>query len=115
MASGKTHAILGGVVGFVVYGCYKLQKNEKLTFGDTISAIGGGTVCGILADILEPALRNPQHRKFLHSVTWAYILYKLTGKIEGDSTLGLPFNIAIGAYLSHLAADSFTQRSLPLI
>lgn len=74
-----------------------------------------------LPDHLEPAL-HPNHRQFFHSLAFAgligYGMYRayqwepeeVAGKLVRFAGLALG-----AAYLAHLARDSFTAKSLPLI
>ena len=74
-----------------------------------------------LPDLFEPAV-NPNHRQLFHSVAMfgaiGYGMWKLNHwKPEDDwqrllRVLGL---VGGAAYLSHLARDAFTAKSLPMI
>jgi len=77
--------------------------------------------CGTLPDIIEPAV-NPNHRQFFHSLGFAgmmgyglYKLYKWEPEDEFDKFLKGAALVAGGAYLTHLAMDATTPKSLPII
>lgn len=76
---------------------------------------------GSLPDLLEPAI-HPNHRQFFHSIIFAglvgygvYKAYKWRPKDTGDQLLRWVLLIAGGAYLTHLAMDAVTSKSLPLV
>jgi membrane-bound metal-dependent hydrolase YbcI (DUF457 family) len=79
--------------------------------------MGLGLTFATLPDWIEPAT-NPNHRKFFHSLTTAGLVgYGMYGKHTHNINVNLlEYVRSIGfAYLSHLAADSTTPKSLPLI
>ena len=82
-------------------------------------ALGAG--CTNLPDILEPAT-SPNHRKVFHSVACAVVLiagFKKAWDWEPDDSAGRVLRFValagIAGYLTHLALDATTKRSLPLI
>lgn len=83
------------------------------------ACIAGG--CGTLPDLIEPAT-SPLHRQLFHSVAFATVvgvmLYR-TYQWQPDTDSGRVTRhillFAGAAYLIHLAMDSMTPRSLPLI
>ena len=86
-------------------------------------AVAAATAAGFgtLPDVLEPAL-HPNHRQFFHSVLFAagvsvalYKLYKWKPETEGGELLRALSLVVGAAYLVHLAMDSLTRKSLPLI
>lgn len=90
--------------------------------GRTIAAAFGGAVFGPSPDWVEPAYRDPNHRRFFHSVAFAALLalglrevYRWQPETDGDRVIRGLLLIAGGAYLVHLAMDAMTKRSLPLI
>jgi membrane-bound metal-dependent hydrolase YbcI (DUF457 family) len=78
-------------------------------------------ILGTLPDKIEPAL-HPHHRQFYHSVTLGVGVWWLGRQVykwRPESELGeiarFLLLVAGGAYLSHLALDALTKRSLPLV
>lgn len=88
---------------------------------DLTEFLGSGMVGALAATIpdkLEPAT-NPNHRELFHSYlflvgTLATELHILKGE-QAKYLLKLLSLAAAGGYSSHLLADSFTKKSLPLI
>lgn len=121
MPNAATHRFGAALVvgGFSAYSEYK-KKGENTATPLAHSAFAA--VCGTLPDILEPAL-NPNHRRFFHSFGFAgllgYGLYQLHQKWQPqDEVEKVAKNVALiagSAYLIHLAMDSTTPKSLPLI
>ena len=66
MPNSSTHLIAGGLSGLIVAMFDKNDNHE--TVRDPFLAAAIGAVSGRLPDMLEPALRNPYHRQFFHSV-----------------------------------------------
>jgi len=114
MASVKTHAILGGVVGLAIYALHKRINHERWTSEGTLGSICGGALCGILADKLEPAFHNPNHRQALHSFATLVGMLSAYNKLGSNISQKLMINIGIGGYASHLIMDAFTPKGLPL-
>lgn len=74
-----------------------------------------------LPDQIEPAL-HPNHRQFFHSVIFAgalgygmYRAYKWEPQSTGEKIFRWFALIAGAAYLSHLALDACSAKSLPLL
>lgn len=119
MASGKTHLVVGAAVGLTVA---LADQNKHEVSHHPITALGLGAACGRLPDILEPALGNPHHRQFCHSIlvlsalgaglTTLYKWRPATKSHRLQRGLGL---IAGCAYASHLLCDATTPRSLPFV
>lgn len=107
--------IVGSVTSY-----HENQNGENTAKPLAYAAFAG--VCGTLPDLLEPAL-HPNHRQFFHSYGFAgflvYGMYQLHQKWqphdENEKLLKKLILIAGGAYLIHLAMDTTTPRSLPLI
>jgi membrane-bound metal-dependent hydrolase YbcI (DUF457 family) len=114
MASAKTHAIVGSVAGLAVYALHKRINRERWTPEGAIGSICGGALCGILADKLEPAFHNPNHRQTLHSLTALVGMLSVYNKLGSTSSQKLMINVGIGGYASHLIMDAFTPKGLPL-
>lgn len=82
----------------------------------------GGAVFGTLPDILEPALSNPHHRQFFHSVACAaavgylcYRLYEWKPETPAEQIMRGVLLLAGGSFLTHLAMDALSPRGLPLL
>ncbi len=110
------YGFLGGALGYILI---RLIDNAEIKPESVLLAGGIGAVAGLAPDILEPAV-NPNHRATFHSVAavtaitvGANEVHK-TELIDSDADAVLLGGIA-GGYLSHLAADSTTQKGLPLI
>ncbi len=90
----------------------------------TLAPVAGSilaAICTNLPDKLEPAI-HPHHRQFFHSVAFAtligggmYKLYQWETETEMEQLLKCCLLVAGGSYLIHLAMDSCTRRSLPLL
>lgn len=115
MASVRTHAIVGGMAGLAVYALHKWINREDWTLGGAAGCACGGALFGILADKLEPALHNPNHRQTLHSVTTLVGILSAYNKFGSNASQKLMINIGIGGYASHLIVDALTPKSLPII
>ena len=115
------HFVIGAATGAAVNTvCQRGRRNErpgcKFDLGEMFacSLAAGGGAC--LPDLLEPAY-SPFHRRFCHSVAAAVLVaYGISGRHTfrlgwtGRMLLGM---VGLG-FLSHLAADAFTPRSIPL-
>lgn len=78
-------------------------------------------VCTNIPDWLEPAM-HPHHRQFFHSFVFAgmvgygmYKAYKWEAKTDFDKFMRLCLLAAGAGVLIHLAMDSATSRSLPIL
>ena len=119
MANGMTHSVVGGLSGLAV-SLIDVDEHGQSAH-NPILATAAGTLFGKLPDILEPALKNPHHRQFCHSVTVLVALgYGLKKAYEWKpkddvGKVSRCFVLCAGAgYLSHLLLDATTSRSLPL-
>lgn len=120
MPNSATHQALAALM---VGGAFAGQ--DALNGLQTPKPIIGAALAGILGtlpDKLEPAIANPHHRQFFHSVTLAVIVgayewhvWNWQPQDEWEEYLRLFLLAAGGAYLSHLVADACTRRSLPLL
>ncbi len=120
MANGMTHSIVGGLSGLAVSLCDTDDYGRSTHNPVLTTAVG--TFFGKLPDILEPALKNPHHRQFCHSVTvlvtLGYGLKKVYEWKPKDDVEGVFRCLALCAgvgYISHLLLDASTPRSLPLL
>jgi membrane-bound metal-dependent hydrolase YbcI (DUF457 family) len=130
MANFKKHLTVGAFVGtFTGAGIYLVQyfqdkeENPEAIFQwskfiqSLIAGCSIGTITGIAADIIEPAL-NSNHRGFFHS----YSIWILAGlavlEILSGNKDKIWKNLAVIAftgYSSHLFLDSQTPKSLPIV
>ncbi len=120
MANGMTHSIVGGMSGLAV--SLLDTDAQGLSAHNPVLATAAGTFFGKLPDILEPALRNPHHRQFCHSVAVLMALgyglkktYEWKPKDNVEEALRCLVLCAGAGYISHLLLDSSTPRSLPLL
>jgi membrane-bound metal-dependent hydrolase YbcI (DUF457 family) len=119
MACAAVHRVVAGtVIGTAI--AYKESQAGQSTVLP-IAGGGLGTLFGTLPDILEPA-DHPNHRQFFHSFVFAgalgytgFKLYKWKPEEPWQEIVRMIGLIAIGAYLIHLAMDSTTPRSLPVV
>ena len=124
--NGQAHAI-GSGLGMALAAYYDAtnsqaqQKTAEEARSTALIAGGLGALCGSLPDLIEPAT-NPHHRQFFHSVAFAALaveglrrIYQWQPKDDLDRTIRGLTLIAGGAYLIHLAMDSTTPMSLPLV
>ncbi len=117
MANGADHTAAGALTGLAM-ACYRQHKGKPV---NPLLAIGASTVFAKLPDWIEPAT-NPHHRQFFHSITFLAMLgygLKKTHDWKPEDTGGQILRflaLCAGAgYISHLALDGFTPRSLPLL
>jgi len=119
--NGPTHQFAGAMAALAITQNDTSEKSCALHH--PAAAISVGAFLGRLPDMIEPALGNPNHRQFFHSFGFAgllgYGLYQLHQKWQPqDEVEKVAKNIALiagSAYLIHLAMDSTTPKSLPLI
>lgn len=117
MANGATHTAAGALTGLVM-ALYGQQNNEP---ANPLLAITATTAFAKLPDILEPAF-HPHHRQFFHSIGFLVLLgyglkktYDWKPQERGKQTVRFLILCAGAGYISHLALDGFTPRSLPLL
>ena len=122
----KTGANIGWLFGLSLNFYYQSKRinsgeQKKIDILQLLGFTAGGAflgaVGGVLPDILEPAT-NPHHRNFFHSLTVvvaaSYGLYK-TNRSDFSTDVKAALTATGIGYLSHLALDSSTPKSLPLI
>jgi membrane-bound metal-dependent hydrolase YbcI (DUF457 family) len=87
-----------------------------------VAAVLLGARLGKLPDMIEPALGNPHHRQFFHGfamlglVGWGvYKAYQWEPESDFERLLRGFLLVGGAAYLSHLALDALTRRSLPMV
>jgi len=118
--NGPTHQFAGAVAAMAIT---QLDSEKNCTaLHHPAAAIPIGAFLGKLPDMIEPSLGNPNHRQFFHSVAVLGLLgvgmHKLYRWDPQDNVEGLLRGLLLlggAAYLSHLALDAMTSRSLPLI
>jgi membrane-bound metal-dependent hydrolase YbcI (DUF457 family) len=92
------------------------NPNAEFSFGSlALCSLAGGAAAS-LPDLLEPAF-SPNHRGFFHSLTAAALVaYGISGRhTQRLGVLGKMVLWVLGlGYLSHLAADATTPKSLPI-
>jgi len=122
MPNAKTHLIIGGVTGAAVNVQLQLDRlsadpNGRFDWSELLVCTAAAATAALLPDLLEPAT-TPNHRAFCHSVAAAALVaYAVSGnhtKECSQSELLLLAMLGLG-YLSHLAADATTPRSITLI
>jgi inner membrane protein len=121
MANNAAHRLVAAVALFTAQAAEDASLRGRLT-GRTLVAASGGFAFGTLPDLIEPAFRNPNHRKFYHSVLFAmtlgaalYQVYEWKPENDSDRFFRGLMLVMGSAYLVHLAMDATTTKSLPLI
>lgn len=118
--NGPTHQFAGAIAAFVMT---QNDASEKIcALHHPAAAIPIGAFLGRLPDMIEPAFRNPNHRQFFHSITALGLLvtgmhktYHWEPQDEFEKIVRGVLLIGGAAYLSHLALDALTSKSLPLV
>ncbi len=118
--NGPTHQLAGAVAAIAISANDHEHKSSPLHH--PVAAGTVGALLGKLPDALEPALRNPHHRQFFHSFAMLGLVGWGVHKVhqwepEDDLERLLRGLLMVGgiAYLSHLALDALTSRSLPFV
>lgn len=120
MANGLAHTVTGGVTAL---GVSLLDDNHSDNpVANPLVAASVGGLFGKLPDILEPALNNPHHRQFCHSLVVLFAVsygvkkaWEWEPKDKFEEALRV-FTLCAGAgYISHLVLDGFTPRRLPVL
>jgi len=115
LANGYAHSFAGTAVGLAV----PLIDKDAIKETSVLLIAGSlvGNFFGKLPDIIEPAFKNPNHRQFFHTAV-GYGLKKAYDWQPEDKFEKVIRGILLCAgagYLSHLALDAITPRSLPLV
>lgn len=116
----EDHLLLGGLIGLGGYVLFKLAHQKPLDLFEAIFFSIGGTVAGILPDLLEPAT-NPKHRSFFHSIIYLITIASGNGAIWDSANQSLTedqkagISILSASYCSHLVTDGMTKKGLPLL
>ncbi|MGB2256314.1 MAG: metal-dependent hydrolase [Spongiibacter marinus] len=118
--NGPTHQFAGAVAAFAI--AQHDSKNKTTPLHHPAVAIPIGAYLGKLPDMIEPSLGNPHHRQFFHSLTVLGLLgvgmHKVYRWDPQDNVKQLLRGLLLlggAAYLSHLALDALTSRSLPIL
>ena len=118
--NGPAHQLAGAVAGIAITAWDHEGRAGHLHH--PVAAGTAGALLGKLPDMIEPALGNPHHRQFFHSfavlglVGWGMHKIHQWEPEDGFERLLRGFLLVGGAaYLSHLALDALTSRSLPLV
>lgn len=118
MSDGATHVVVGGLsaLGFT------LADRDSDGSVNPALTVGTGIAFAKLPDVLEPAINNPHHRQFCHSLivltAIGYGIKKAYDWRPTDSTDKVLRAIVLSAgigYISHLLLDCLTPRSLPIL
>lgn len=120
MPNAAQHAAIGGVAagGTYLVMCRYYRRQPRL--GEFVICGGAGVLATGLPDLLEPAA-HPHHRQFAHSLVVGGLLAKFALEECGASNKDwgefpkIFLAVLIVAYISHLIADGFTPRGLPLL
>jgi inner membrane protein len=118
--NGPAHQLAGAVAAIAISA--KDHEHNTSPLHHPVVAGTVGALLGRLPDALEPALRNPHHRQFFHSVTmlgligWGvYKVHQWEPEDDFERLLRCLLLLGGAACLSHLALDAVTSRSLPLV
>ena len=119
--NGSTHKTIGAITGITTL-VLDNDPDKQSPIHNPLIATPLATFGGMLPDLLEPASNGPHHRRFCHSVValgavgyGIYRAYQWQPETDMQKCLrAIALLLGIG-YLSHLAADSLTPSSLPLI
>lgn len=121
MPCAATHRMISFTATAAFLAAYESKPGQRPLPHPIVGAFLSATLA-TLPDILEPALNNPNHRQFFHSVLFAVIVgwgvyetYNWRPETPFEELLRIALLAAGSAYLLHLAADALTARSLPLI
>lgn len=119
MANAAAHR-LGAAVALFTAVAHEDARNG-VTSNRPLAAACVGATCGTLPDLFEPAF-HPNHRQFFHSLAFAglmgyacYRLYQWKPETGTEELMRFFLLTAGGAYLTHLAMDAFSPKSLPLV
>lgn len=118
--NGPTHQFAGAIAALVITQNDTSEKTCALHHPAT--AIPIGAFLGKLPDMIEPALGNSNHRQFFHSIAVLGLLaagmrkvYHWEPQDEVEKIIRGVLLVGGAAYLSHLALDALTSRSLPFV
>lgn len=119
MSNAATHG-LAGFVAVATCSAADEKRRGQATLQPLLDGVAGALLTS-LPDKLEPAI-HPNHRQFFHSVAFAagvgyatYRAYKWQPTDDWERVLRWLLVIGGAAYLTHLALDACTAKSLPLV
>ncbi len=119
MPNGTTHR-LGAFATVATLSAVEEKRRGQATLRPLLDGAAGAILTS-LPDKLEPA-NNPNHRQFFHSVVFAagvgyltYRAYKWQPTEDWEQIVRWLAIIGGVAYLTHLALDACTAKSLPLV
>lgn len=117
--NGPTHQFAGALTVLAITQNDSSEKSCPLHH--PLAALQIGALLGKLPDMIEPALGNPNHRQFFHSITTFCLLtagmhkvYHWEPKDEFEKVLRGFLLVGGAAYISHLILDALTKKSLPV-
>lgn len=114
MANRDEHRVFGALIGSFAELLFAGIHNRPVRAENILFAALGGVVGSHLPDIIEPAI-HPHHRDVAHSLFVGVGVAHGATKVTDDSP-GAAFLRGNGAgYVSHLALDASTPRSIPLL
>ena len=116
MSDFQEHLIAGAVLGGLSYLAVTNRQRQNSNVRDLLLCAASGAVAASVPDKLEPAT-SPHHRQLAHSWTAGLAGLSATSAIMQHPTeLRQKILLAgIAGYLSHLALDATTPKSLPLL
>ncbi len=119
MANASAHRLVTALAIGMIVAYHESQSGQTSAWPFVAAGLAGAL--GTLPDILEPAL-HPNHRQFFHSIVAAVgigeamrRLYQWQPETPSINVLRTLLLIGGGAYLTHLAMDALTSKSLPLV
>jgi len=122
MPNAPAHFVIGSLAGGAISVGLQLHRavicrDSKFDIGEVFICAGIAGAAAMVPDILEPAI-TPNHRGFFHSLTMAVLVaYFISGKHTKNwsAKMALLIGVAGFGFLSHLAADATTPKSIRLI
>jgi membrane-bound metal-dependent hydrolase YbcI (DUF457 family) len=112
------HLGIAALAGLGLYARHKWLRKEDWTLAGAIGSAVGGAFAGCLPDILEPAC-SPNHRGVGHGLALLGLIGFVAKNVlqNPDLTPETKLSVLIGCagYASHLGADAFTPKGLPLL
>lgn len=120
MSNASAHALGTALTAGLAHVAHELRRNQAITAAPFGTAILG-SLMGSLPDLIEPAT-NPHHRQFFHGLLFAAAVAYVTKQLYDreaveprDQLIRYAGLLIGGCYLTHLAMDFCTRRSLPLV
>jgi inner membrane protein len=119
--NGSAHKSIGAMAGVATLAIDN-HHDKQSALHNPLIATPLATFGGTLPDLLEPASLGPHHRQICHSMLalsvvgyGVYKAYKWVPETDFQKCLRIAAILLGIGYCSHLVADSFTPRGLPLI